>query len=68
MNERCVQEQIAALEASLDWAPMILGDGQTIGSLKDSGFSSKGQMGIKCRYVPSVGAFSQPAAVPSASA
>eukprot|EP00973_Karenia_brevis_P055069 7655686-Karenia_brevis.AAC.1 len=27
MNEKCTQEQIAALEASLDWVPMILGDG-----------------------------------------
>eukprot|EP00973_Karenia_brevis_P015821 2165623-Karenia_brevis.AAC.1 len=28
MNDRCTQEQIAAFEASLDWVPMIFGDGQ----------------------------------------
>eukprot|EP00973_Karenia_brevis_P084488 11727297-Karenia_brevis.AAC.1 len=32
-NEMCTQEQIAAFEAALDWVPMILGDGQTVGSL-----------------------------------
>eukprot|EP00973_Karenia_brevis_P096228 12431282-Karenia_brevis.AAC.1 len=33
VNERCTQAQVAALEASLDWCPMILGDGQKVGSL-----------------------------------
>eukprot|EP00973_Karenia_brevis_P085888 11913178-Karenia_brevis.AAC.1 len=27
MNEKCTQEQIAALEASLGWAPVMRGDG-----------------------------------------
>eukprot|EP00973_Karenia_brevis_P031227 4310371-Karenia_brevis.AAC.1 len=32
-HERCTQAQVAALEASLDWCPMIFGDGQRVGSL-----------------------------------
>eukprot|EP00973_Karenia_brevis_P076427 10618656-Karenia_brevis.AAC.1 len=27
MHEKCTQEQLAALEAGLDWLPMIFGDG-----------------------------------------
>eukprot|EP00973_Karenia_brevis_P032065 4423948-Karenia_brevis.AAC.1 len=41
MNEECTQEQIAALEASLDWLPMIPGDGQQGGLLVQKHYYKK---------------------------
>eukprot|EP00973_Karenia_brevis_P047181 6548509-Karenia_brevis.AAC.1 len=33
VHDTCTQQQSAALEAGLDWVPMILGDGRVVGSL-----------------------------------
>eukprot|EP00973_Karenia_brevis_P039944 5513364-Karenia_brevis.AAC.2 len=33
INEKCTQDQLAVIEAALDWTPMILGDGHVVGSL-----------------------------------
>eukprot|EP00973_Karenia_brevis_P072244 10036535-Karenia_brevis.AAC.1 len=78
MNETCTQEQIAAFEAALNLVPMILGDGQKVGSLvqnitvrsamrcqppMDDGSSSRRQLAVSYGYLQFVGAFSQPAAV-----
>eukprot|EP00973_Karenia_brevis_P078316 10874240-Karenia_brevis.AAC.1 len=32
LHEKCTRQQLAARQASLDWTPMILGDGHTGGS------------------------------------
>eukprot|EP00973_Karenia_brevis_P045994 6370669-Karenia_brevis.AAC.1 len=33
VHKNCTQQRIVALEAGLDWVPMILGDGRAVGSL-----------------------------------
>eukprot|EP00973_Karenia_brevis_P088606 12285718-Karenia_brevis.AAC.1 len=41
MNEKGTQEQLAALEASLDWPFMILGDGHNVGSVVQKYYCEK---------------------------
>eukprot|EP00973_Karenia_brevis_P068687 9550750-Karenia_brevis.AAC.1 len=54
---------MAALEASLDWVPMILGDGQKVGSFVQKYDCEKGRMRNRFGCVQSPEAFSQPAVV-----
>eukprot|EP00973_Karenia_brevis_P028359 3909875-Karenia_brevis.AAC.1 len=32
LQEKCTRQQLGALKLSLDWTPMILGDGHIVGS------------------------------------
>eukprot|EP00973_Karenia_brevis_P001937 264058-Karenia_brevis.AAC.1 len=49
MSERCSKEQITALEASLDRAPMIPGDGQKVRSLVQTYYCER------CNAMPMTG-------------
>eukprot|EP00973_Karenia_brevis_P092387 12412204-Karenia_brevis.AAC.1 len=46
VHEKCTQQQIAAIEARLDWVPSILGDGAVVGSLVQEDY------GEKCNAMP----------------
>eukprot|EP00973_Karenia_brevis_P054343 7550301-Karenia_brevis.AAC.1 len=33
IQDKCTREQFVALKASLDWVPLVLGDGKALGSM-----------------------------------